>query len=277
MENVKNTCELVNTYEVLEHIMGIEGLHPHSLKTIDLIFEEVALHTNSQEGVILDVGCGSGLGSYNLSCKLSESVSIIGIDINGASIEKARANYADIENMSFYQGTLEAFHQENSDLKVIGIVSVSVSMFLPDISNFYKISHDILSDNGIFVDAPFVFQEGKTIDVVFKNKTYAVCGCNMTMKTTEQLQQFVTESGFDEIKAQTHNFELMNMNKLFKDYPFRSLISNFTKNVITPPSALAGQSSWYLLKRTLSIFSFFMKNRDNYGAGIIKAIKTKPS
>ena len=56
----------------------------------------------------------------------------------------------------------------------------------------------------------------------------------MTMKTTEQLQKVVTESGFDQIKAQTHNFELMNMNKLFKDYPFRSLISNFTKNVITP-------------------------------------------
>ena len=56
MENVKSTCELVNTYEVLEHIMGIEGLHPHSLKTIDIIFEEVARHTSNQEGVILDVG-----------------------------------------------------------------------------------------------------------------------------------------------------------------------------------------------------------------------------
>lgn len=277
MENVKSTCELVNTYEVLEHIMGIEGLHPHSLKIIDIIFEEVARHTRNQEGVILDVGCGSGVGTYNLSSKLYESVSIIGIDINSVSIEKARANYADSKNMSFYQGTLEAFHQENPHLKVIGIVSVSVSMFLPDISNFYKISHDILSGNGIFVDAPFVFQEDQTIDVVFKNKTYAVCGCNMTMKTTEELQAFVTESGFDEINTQTYNFELMNMNKLFKDYPFRSLIRNFTKNVINPPSALAGQSSWYLLKRTLKTFAFFMKNRDNYGAGVIKAIKTESS
>ena len=44
----KSSCELVNTYEALEHIMGINGLHPHSLSTIDRLHSKVNKHTRNR-------------------------------------------------------------------------------------------------------------------------------------------------------------------------------------------------------------------------------------
>jgi ubiquinone/menaquinone biosynthesis C-methylase UbiE len=267
-----NTCELVNTYEVLEHIMGIDGLHPHSLKTIDYILNIVAEHVKNQKGVVLDIGCGSGKGTYNLSKKVSESVSIIGIDINKSSIEKASMNYSKSKNLSFYHGDLDDFRKENNTLKIIGIVAISVSMFLPDIEQFYKVSRNALSDNGIFIDAPFVFNHAHSSES-FKLKTYAVCGCNMTMHTKKHLEDVLISLGFRNVKSELKKFELMDLKILFKDYPLRLLLFNFFKNSMTPPTILKTQTSRYLFKRTISIFNFFMKNKNEYGAGIIMGIK----
>ena len=133
MRNYSPTCELVNTYEILEHIMGIKGLHPHSLETVESIYEDIRRHTDGQEGVILDIGCGSGSGSSRLVGKLSEKVSLIGIDINERAIDTARKTYTHQNKLSFYQGSLEDFCQSHSDLNIIGVIAVSVSMFLPDI------------------------------------------------------------------------------------------------------------------------------------------------
>jgi len=91
MENQhKSSCELVNTYEALEHIMGINGLHPHSLSTIEQLHNKIINHSKNKKGIIVDIGCGSAHGTYRLSQLLPEEVSIIGIDINRTAIDKAR-------------------------------------------------------------------------------------------------------------------------------------------------------------------------------------------
>lgn len=272
MKNYKSTCELVNTYEILEHIMGIDGLHPHSLETVNNIFNKVIEHTKSQTGVLLDIGCGSGAGTYRLSKKTAENVMVIGIDINKASIEKANANYSGNKNLSFYHGTIEDFKEDNPNLKIIGILSISVSMFLPSIENYYQISQQILSDNGIFVDAPFVFKSLPS-DEDFKLKTYNVCGCNMVMDTSESLGDKLIKVGFENVKSESKEFELMNLKILFKDYKPKSLFSNFAKNILTPPEILKHNKSTYLFKRTLGIFIFFLRNKNKYGAGIIVGYK----
>ena len=275
MENYNSTCELVNTYEILEHIMGIEGLHPHSLTTIDTMLDTIVKHTSDKTGVILDIGCGSGSGTYKLSKKLSKNVCVIGIDINQSSINKAKSNYSGIENLSFYHGTLEAFEKDNSETNIIGIIAISVSMFLPNTIDFYRTSHDILSENGIFVDAPFVFKYS-SVSEKFKLKTYSICGCNMKMHTTEHLKNNLQESGFQNVTTEEKEFELMNLKTLSKDYTIRQLLSNFTRNIISLPAPLAGNTSWYVFRRTLSIFSSFMRNKRQYGAAIITGVKTVP-
>ena len=45
------------------------------------------------------------------------------------------------------------------------------------------------------------------------------------------------------------------------------------KNIFVPPSSLSANSTSYLFRRTLEIFSFFMKNRNKYGASGVLGIK----
>jgi len=273
MDKHNSTCELVNSYEILEHIMGIEGLHPHSLTTINNLFNAISKHTKDQTGVILDIGCGSGSGTHKLAKKLSENVSVIGIDISESSFNKAKSNYSEIDGLSFYHGTLEAFQKENSEMNIIGIIAISVSMFFPNTIDFYRTSEEILSENGIFIDAPFVFKFS-SVSEKFKLKTYSRCGCNMKMETTEHLKNNLQESGFTNITTEEKEFELMNLKTLSKDYTIRQLLSNFRRKIFTLPVPLEGHTSWYILRRTLNTFTFFMRNRGKFGAAIIIGIKT---
>jgi SAM-dependent methyltransferase len=269
------TCELVNTYEILEHVMGIDGLHPHSLTTIDMLHKKLADHTHGKQGVVVDIGCGSAHGTHKLSCLLPDNVSVIGLDVNPVAISKARENYSEQSNMEFYLGSLEQFCRENPDLNVIGIISVSVSMFMPNTKSFYQTVHTMLADGGMFIDAPFVFKGDKTAALceTFRNKTYSICGCNMKMNTTNELYEFMQDNDFKKIETNENDFELMNMSILFHDYSPVKLISSFIKNIFVPPSSLSANSTSYLFARTLEIFSFFMKNRKKFGASGVIGIK----
>lgn len=269
------TCELVNTYEILEHVMGMDGLHPHSLTTINELHKKLAYHTFGKKGVVIDIGCGSADGTYKLSNLLPDDVSIIGIDVNRDAINKARENYSDRSNMEFYLGSLEQFCNDSPDINVIGIISVSVSMFMPNTKSYYQTVYKLLEEGGIFIDAPFVFKGEKTTALceTFRSNTYKICGCNMKMNTTNELCGYMQDSNFKKVETSENAFELMDMNILFHDYSPIKLISNFIKNIFTPPSTLGENSTSYLFGRTMEIFSFFMKNRNRYGASEVIGIK----
>jgi hypothetical protein len=81
------------------------------------------------------------------------------------------------------------------------------------------------------------------------------------------------DTDFKKIEVNENEFELMNMGILFHDYSAVKLISNFIKNTFTPPASLSANSSSYLFGRTMGIFSFFMKNRNKYGASEVIGIK----
>jgi SAM-dependent methyltransferase len=270
----KSFCELVNTYEALEHIMGINGLHPHSLSTIERLHNKVIEHTRRREGIILDIGCGSAYGTYNLSRLLPPGVSIIGIDINKAAIDKAQKLFEKQKNVSFFLGSLEEFYESHKQQNIIGIISVSVSMFLYCTRSYYQTAYKMLEEGGIFIDAPFVFKSlNLQLSEQFKNDTYQTCGCAMTMHTTDELEDFMNHANFKRIICNEREFELMNLSILFQDYSPTYLFTQFINNVCKPPAPLEHNSSWYLFRRTLGIFSFFLRNRTKFGATAIVGIK----
>lgn len=271
-------CEVVNTYEVLEHVMGIGGLHPHRLDAIRNMRLKLVQHVRNtallSEGVVLDIGCGSGAGTHELALMFKEGQRVIGIDINGHAIETAKKLYGSQTNLSFYHGDLKGLLLEHPDFQMSSAICISVSMFINDVSEFYQHVHRSLLDGGLFIDAPFMFRESeisKSAD--FHLRTYAVCGCNMTMQQLPQLKSILHEAGFAKVDSMEHDFDLMKLPVLFGDYPARYLLGNFFRNVITPPSHFGKISSLYLFRRTLKIFLFFLKNRHKYSAGEFGAVK----
>jgi SAM-dependent methyltransferase len=272
-------CELVNTYEVLEHVMGISGLHPHRLDAIRAMREKLVNHVMNhaplKEGVVLDIGCGSGVGTRELATMVTNGQRVIGVDINGHAIENAKRLHADRENLSFYHGDLRSLLAGNPDLKISAAICVSVSMFISDVGDFYSGVYSALLDGGIFIDAPFMFrnEDGQDSEE-FKIRTYAVCGCNMKMFHHHQLKDKLHEAGFSNIECIEHDFDLMKFPVLFSDYRPRYLFGNFFKNVVSPPAHFSGITSRYIFSRTLEIFMFFLKHRQRYAGGEFVTVKT---
>ena len=102
-----------------------------------------------------------------------------------------------------------------------------------------------------------------------------MCGCNMKMYQSDQLKHAFDDAGFSQVDCVEHEFDLMKLSILFGDYPARYLLGNFFRNVISPPEYFGKTSSLYLLKRTLNIFIFFLKNRQKYASGEFVAVKSQ--
>lgn len=265
-------CEVVNTYEVLEHVMGISGLHPHRLAAIKNMRLKLVQHVSSvaslSEGVVLDIGCGSGAGTHELALMFQGGQRVIGIDINKHAIDSAKKLYGSQTNLSFYHGDLKGLLSEHPDFKMSAAICISVSMFIHDVNEFYKHIFHSLTDGGLFIDAPFMFRDTEhSISDDFHRRTYAVCGCNMSMLKLPQLKSLFHHAGFSNVDCVEHDFDLMKLPVLFGDYPAPYLIGNFFRNVISPPAHFGKISSRYLFNRTLKIFVFFLKNRHKYSAG----------
>lgn len=272
-------CELVNTYEILEHIMGISGLHPHSLNTIKALrlklVQQVSNHPGLADGIVLDLGCGSGAGTSELAYMFENGQRVIGLDINEHAIDAAKSLYANQKNLSFFHGDISQFLKQHHDLKISGAISISVSMFLANIQELYSLINSALMDGGVFIDAPFMFKQSEQgYPDHFRQNTYAVCGCNMQMQNLGQIKSLLHSAGFSSLQCHEHEFDLMRLKVLFADYSPGYLLRNFCKNVISPPEYFGSVSSWYLFFRTMKIFLFFLRNRDKYASGEFVAVKT---
>jgi len=272
------SCELVNTYEVLEHVMGIKGLHPHRRNTIRDMRLKLVRHVNNAvslaDGVVLDIGCGSGAGASELAEMFTNGQRVIGLDINGSAIVNARRLYGALPNLSFYHGDVKALLADNPDLKISAAICVSVSMFIHDLGEFYKHTYHSLLEGGMFIDAPFMFRSlDEPLSDDFRSRTYAVCGCNMKMFQLHHLKATFQKAGFSHVDCVEHDFDLMKLPVLFEDYPARLLAGNFFKNIMSPPAHFGKISSRYLFIRTVKIFLFFLKNRHRYAGGEFVAVK----
>ncbi|HEU0187895.1 MAG TPA: class I SAM-dependent methyltransferase [Gallionellaceae bacterium] len=276
---MKPTCELINTYEVLEHVMGISGLHPHRLDTVRAmrrkLVNHVMNHASLGEGVVLDIGCGSGAGTRELANLLTNGQRVIGLDINDKAIGSARRLHGAQANLSFYHGDLRNLLADNPGLRISAAMSISVSMFISELVDFYSDIYHALLDGGLFIDAPFMFRnEHVQNSEEFTKRTYAACGCNMKMFHRDQLEIKLREAGFHHIESIEHDFDLMKLSVLFKDYRPQYLFSNFLRNVVSPPPHFSGISSRYLFSRTSQIFFFFLKHRRMYSSGEFITVKS---
>ena len=164
--------------------------------------------------------------------------------------------------------------QAHPQLTIAAVICISVTIFIPDVDGFYLRICRSMVLGGILIDAPFMFRNTKkNLSLQFHTRTYDVCGCNMKMFRMPQLRDSFNAAGFSTIDCVEHDFDLMKLKVLFRDYPAKYLLDNLFRNVMTPPAHFNGISSSYLAGRTLKIFLFFLANRNKYASGEFAAIK----
>ncbi len=98
-------------------------------------------------GKCLDAASGAGYGTYLLSENHNNDV--IGIDIEESAIAWASSSYGDQENLSFAVKDIYATGYEDSSFETIA--SFETLEHLPELDNYFKEIHRILSHKGIAI------------------------------------------------------------------------------------------------------------------------------
>ncbi len=92
------------------------------------------------EGVICDVGCGTGADAINMAKLLGNKVYVKGIDYAEEMIEKANASIGTLENISFSTGSADQLPFSDNELS--GIRNERLIQHLPDpgkaFAEFYR-------------------------------------------------------------------------------------------------------------------------------------------
>ncbi|KGE12860.1 methyltransferase domain-containing protein [Sphingobacterium deserti] len=120
------------------------------LKNIKMQSYEPFAHV--QGGVILDLGCGTGMDAINLADMLKGKCSVIGVDHDSVLIDKAKADAADRDNIRFEKGETHQLPLEDQSAAGIRMERVVQHLQEPDLTfaEVYRVLH---------AEAPFVVVE----------------------------------------------------------------------------------------------------------------------
>ncbi len=95
---------------------------------------------------VLDCGCGSGHLTQMVANRFKKSV--IGIDISGKSIDLAKKNYGDSDNLDFVKSSI--IHFAKHTISFDACIANMVLMDLAEIKRNLNAIYDLLKPNGLF-------------------------------------------------------------------------------------------------------------------------------
>jgi ubiquinone/menaquinone biosynthesis C-methylase UbiE len=108
------------------------------------------------ERIILEIGCGNGWLSHNLS-KVNSS-HVIGLDVNSTELEQAANVFRGAQNLAFIKGDVFSI---SLPFKINYAVLASSIQYFPDIAMLLNAISQLLAEAGEIhiVDSPFYFQK----------------------------------------------------------------------------------------------------------------------
>ncbi|MDG3087818.1 class I SAM-dependent methyltransferase [Vibrio hannami] len=102
----------------------------------------------SPDSRVLEFGCGTGSTAIAHAPHVNH-IDAIDISENMINIGREKAKEADIENVSFHQGTLEQFNADSSTMDAV--LALNVVHLLPDRLAAMNESNRILKSGGVFI------------------------------------------------------------------------------------------------------------------------------
>ena len=97
-----------------------------------------------KEGVVVDLGCGTGMDAINLANMLGHNVLVVGLDHDKALIEHAKTSSVEVKNVDFVQG--EVNQLSFTDNSIAGIRMERVVQHLPEAPKMFAEVHRVLRE-----------------------------------------------------------------------------------------------------------------------------------
>ena len=274
-------CPLVNAYDLLEHGFGITGLHPHARAAMRALRQRLAeraqaLVPAAPDGVIVDLGCGSGAGTLELA--EFARVPVVGVDVSADAIARARRRTEGTapSRVRFFKGSFEAFVAAHPGTPILGVFSSATTMFVPDLPALYRAIARSLTPGGVFLDAPMVLVDDAEGDLAaLRDATSAVCGCAMRIETLGRLRGQVEDAGLEVVECASLRFDLMYPSVLLREYAATDLLAVFVRQLLRPDGGLGGVSRTELLARTFEVLRFFGGHRTRLAGGVLEATRSR--
>lgn len=119
-----------------------------------------------EEGVVIDLGCGTGLDVINLS-EINNSIKVVGIDHDAAMLEKAREAAGERNNVEFQQS--EASPLQFTDGSIDGVRSERMIQHLESPQQVINEIHRVLKKG-----SPLVIVETDWANLSFYNEHFVI-------------------------------------------------------------------------------------------------------
>ncbi|MET0072153.1 MAG: arsenite methyltransferase [Candidatus Thiodiazotropha sp.] len=159
-----------------------------------------AIAALKQGEVVVDLGSGGGVDCFLAAAEVGDSGRVIGVDMTPDMLSKARnnalrGNYANVE---FRLGEIEALPIADGCADVI--ISNCVINLSPDKARVFREAYRILKGGGRLAISDVV----ATVELPpeMRNDPQLVSGCMGNASMIEELEQFMADAGFSEIKIE---------------------------------------------------------------------------
>ncbi len=150
--------------------------------------------------VVVDLGCGAGMDSFLAARSVGPKGHVIGIDMTDAMLEKARTNAraAEIENVEFRKGYIEALPIEDESVDVI--ISNCVINLSPEKNKVYAEAYRVLRPGGRVMVSDVVLERELPGEVLHSIEAYMGCVGGASLR--EPYLQTIREAGFKEVRVE---------------------------------------------------------------------------
>ncbi len=160
-----------------------------------------------EQGVIADLGCGTGMDAIHLADMLAEKkVQIVGIDHDSLLIAQAESAKESRHNISFKQGEVDQLDFENSSLSGIRMERVIQHLLQP--GNMFDEVYRVLRPGQPFVITETIWNSlnfyTNCIEVEEKIRKYLTCQKVNNGWAGNKLTADLASHGFKDIKLQTY-------------------------------------------------------------------------
>ncbi|PUB89003.1 MAG: arsenite S-adenosylmethyltransferase [gamma proteobacterium symbiont of Ctena orbiculata] len=150
--------------------------------------------------VVVDLGSGGGVDCFLAAAEVGDSGRVIGVDMTPDMLSKARNNAlrGNYTNVEFRLGEIEALPIADGSADVI--ISNCVINLSPDKARVFREAFRVLKGGGRLAISDVV----ATVELPpeMRNDPQLVSGCMGNASMIEELEQFMTDAGFNEIRIE---------------------------------------------------------------------------